>query len=689
MARWLVCAGFAIVVTLAILQFSFRHGRLILYITYDDIGYFRDGMHRLQTFYDYGMGGAISEYRTNPPHAPYSSLMAFIGFALFGFHDWAPYVMNVFLAFGYFLLADQLLRGVRMWQKVVCYVFIASLPFVGMAVHEFRPDHAVALFTAAGAFLLLTAPFVHGSRRRQIGAGVLFGVAMLTKPPVFPQTLAIGGASLVLATLSDWLITRRTPSFKAIARAWGFVLLPFILIPLPHYLHNYQAIWAYIQDILFGANRESYINKGDLIEHLLYYLTRLGGKVMLGKDVFLFAPLLVLSGIAVLALRRRADSVHAIALGAMLLMSWLIATLNKTKQPFFGLTFDTLLAFIVVYFLGRIMIAERQRGGWAAWGWARGGTVMLGASTIVALYLFQWPTRVGNYYTGWQQNRREIVEGIFNTIVSHCTFGGADVAPAPDPNVPDQDKIRTPTPNVLFCEIGDVNDQLMSYMALKRQVVIHFFVNDHARSIQEVEKQFDDADFVVAAESGTTLVADFLKFDNWQDQLLADLRARHDFRQIGKFTFRKFGKSLFLFQRDEFRGFTPGAGLGKIEGPFPQEHQIAVRWGYGPRSILKVHADQTGTYDLWWKARTYFPDERVTIKVDGKEAASRVVPVNRQEFTQETIPLSLSAGDHEIDLDYAHWLQDKTDTRPMAVLFKALQVFPESPGPTTKPGSSK
>ncbi|MDB5171379.1 MAG: hypothetical protein JWN51_152 [Phycisphaerales bacterium] len=552
-------------VTLVILQFSLRHGRLMLFPYYDDVGYLADGLFRLQTLYDFGLNGLVSTYRTLPPHSPYSSFMAFVGFALFGYHDWAPYVTNSLLTLGYFLLADRLLRGAALWQKAVCFAFIAGIPFVGMAVHEFRPDHAAALFTSVGVLTLLWGPFVYGSRRRQIVAGVWFGLAMLTKPPVFPQTLAIGVAALVLATLSDWLAGGSPPHARSAARAWTAVLVPFALIPLPHYVLDGKRILRYIYEILFGSFKESYQNQGGTGRQISYYLTGEGGRIMLGRHWLLLLIMLFVCGLGVLAMRRRGDIVRAAALLLMVLLAWLIPTAIRTKQEFFGLTFDTLLAFLVIYLLGRLLVAGRLRGGWART--ASQGLILAAAAS--GLWLFQWPTRGGNFSTGWQENRRQIVDGIFHSIVAHSTFGGAVAAPAPDASIPDSEKSHAPTPTVVLCGIGDMNDDLLKYLALKEQISLRAWFNEYAATPEQVIHDFDGADFIIAAESGTTLVADFLPCSLWQDQLLAATRARLDFKEIGKFTFRKTGRSLYLFVRIDpagFTGFEPGAGLGPSKG---------------------------------------------------------------------------------------------------------------------------
>jgi hypothetical protein len=650
-----------------------RHGRLIIFPTFDDIGYFNDGLHRLQTLYDWGMGGFCSEYLTNPPHSPYSSLMAFLGFALFGYRDWAPYAMNSLLALGYFLLADRLLRGAALWQKALCFAFIAGIPFVPMAVHEFRPDHAVALFTAAGVLLLLCGPFVHGKPSRRMAAGVLFGIAMLTKPPVFPQTLALGGAALVLATLCDWLAAGRIPPAGKVARAWASVLVPFVLIPLPHYLYNGRAIASYIYDILFGTYKSTYQMKGHRGDHLRYFLTGHGAEIMLGQHFWVLLAMLAVCGVGVAMLRRRGDTVRGAAMLLMVVAAWFIPTINRTKQEFFGLTFDTLLAFLVVFLLGRLLAAQRWRGGWAKW-----ASAFLLLATVQGAYFFHWPTRYGNVYTGWQANRREIVDGVFWSIVSHSTFGGADVAPAPDTSIPDEDKNHSPTPRVFLCTVGDVNDQILGYMAIKNQVSMSLWYDAAAKNPAGMSHDFDQADFIFASESGTGLVADFLPSSPWLDSLLAMVQARHDFKQIGKWTFRKTGRSMYLFVHIPFGGFKPGDGMGALEGPFPQYPELGVvRWGYGPASKITVAAAADGAYDMYWRARSDFQGEVVTVKVDGQEVTRQAVPGSFTVFSDGHVPLTLKAGEHEVEFDYTKWRTDAA--RPMAVLFQSLQIHRRDP----------
>lgn len=687
--RWGVCGGFAVVLTLAILQYSFNQGRLILFPTFDDCGYMADGLMRLQTWYDWGLGGVASTYRSVPPHSPYSTVMATIGFALFGYHDWAPYVMNSLLALGYFLLAERLLRGAALWQKVVCLIFVASVPFVGMAVHEFRPDYATALFTTAGVCAMFWGPFTTANRRRHVLAGVLFGCAMLAKPPLCLQTLILGVAALCLATAGDWIVARGRLQRRSIAKAWMTVLLPFLLIPLPHYLYDHHHIFSYIYEAEFGSIKESYEKKGTIGYQFQYYLSGVGGRIMLGRHFWLLLALLASCGAAVGFIRRRADVVRSAGVVMIVLLAYAIVVANHLKTESFGLTFDTLLAFAVVFLIGRLLVVERARRWRIPW-----VSIVVVLAALQGMYFFQWPTRVGNYYARWIQNRRDIVDGIFNSVVAHSTFAGWDGAPPPDPSIPVSEKVAAHNPKVVFCGVGDVNDQVLTYMALKKRIPLTFYFNQWAPTPEAIIADFDSADFLVACESKSGIVADFLPFSPWQDQLLAAARGRPEFKTIGKFTFERTGRSLYLFERVAlsriesttqpalpslndpavFAGFTAIEGLGEVEGPFPDDKLGLVRWGLGPVTKLSVTAPAPGDYTVHWIARSDFQGQLVTIRVDGVAIVQADIPGSLQDFSQCTIPLILDRGKHQIELCYSKWHTPESRPRPMAVLFQMLQV---------------
>ena len=670
-----LCALLAAAMTLAVIQYSFRHGRLVIFPTYDDVGYFADGAERLQALYDDGVNGLARKYMENPPHSPWQAAMAVMAFALFGLHDWAPYAMNAVVALGFFLLGNRLLGKATVWQRVAALVLLASIPFMPMAVHEFRPDHAAALFTAIGVLLPLAAPFVYGPRRRQVAIGFWLGMALLAKTTVFPQTVALGATAMILAVGVEWIGAGHRPRAMAVARAWLAVLLPILLIATPHYFYNRAHILHYIHEILFGKFKDSYQYGGSFAEQARYYLYGPGGLVMLGRHCTLLFGIVIGGAACALAWGSRRLRTRLFAWIALLFLAWLIPTLNKTKQPFFGLTFDALLAGVALLLVGNCLRIERL---------ARHRLLHFASAALLIIMLmgvwrFQWPTREGDAMAGWEAQRRQIVDSLFDTIVAHCTFHQLDTRPLPDPRVAEADKNGSAHPLVLLCGTGSVNADLLRYMSIQRQVPLLPFFNEEGTTADDFIDYFDDADFIVCCDSGTLLMADFLPVSKLQDALLAQARRRPELSQIGQWSFMKAGgKSLYLFMRrptSDFAGadnYTPLSGLGPVEGPFPEAHLRAVRWGMGPSTKLKFHADVPGMKELTWSARTDFQQQVVTVLLDGKQVAAQPIPGSFTDSYRASISFAVTSGDHELTLNYARWHED--GPRPMAVLFRALRL---------------
>src|SRR5262249_35690395 len=138
-SRVIAIAALAIAFTLAILHWSARHGRLAQDITADDSAYFVDGLRRVEALYHGGPTALYRNFLRSPPHSPYSSLMAFSGFLIFGVHDWVPYLMNAILIFGLLIFVDYLARDLHRAARIALLLIALSVPLALSAVHEFRP----------------------------------------------------------------------------------------------------------------------------------------------------------------------------------------------------------------------------------------------------------------------------------------------------------------------------------------------------------------------------------------------------------------------------------------------------------------------------------------------------------------------------------------------------------------------
>ena len=189
--------------TALVVQWSLREGRLAMDPVEDDVLYLIEGVQRLRTLDTAGFGALGHSLLQIPPHSPWSTALAVTGYALMGIHDWAPYVLNGSIVFLFLLFVSTLVSQPTAMTRVAIVSFVLMLPLTLHAVHDFRPDVAVGLFTAAFSLLLVRmACYDHqdGTEfRDHLFVGVVAGFAFLIKPSFFPHTAVMLLAAMILA----------------------------------------------------------------------------------------------------------------------------------------------------------------------------------------------------------------------------------------------------------------------------------------------------------------------------------------------------------------------------------------------------------------------------------------------------------------------------------------------------------
>lgn len=632
--------------TAIIVNYSLRHGRLILFPTYDDVGYLEDAATHIQTLYYFGPWAMLVALANNPPHSPFATALAITGFLIAGVRDWAPYAANVVIVIATLLFTNKLCRHLRLPQRLAIFALILSTPMLGMAVHEFRPDFMVSLLISIGAILLIGRPFVHSRPSHWLAGGCAFAAAMLAKPSAFPATILYFGASLILATLADRFGGKRF-SFLQLLRAWTWTLGPFVLLPAPYYILAGRRTWNYFVGVLFGEYRDVWELKASLSTHIRYYLDGAGGAAMLGSHLYIFAVLIAIGLLVQFARRHKPHLVRAAALALLLLSAYLLVTFNQTKQMFFGLTFHILLMYLAVLNLRDLLIYLHthapRRGGWVA------GLLLIGV-VIWGAFGFNWPGRYGDFSSDWMLNRREIVYGVFDSI---------------------HDRVGDQPAKILLTTTGDINPDLMLYESQKRLARMAFFrVSDSNTNLADRVTELDRADYAVASEPGSTLVADFLPGNRLEGPILEVLQHRHDYKQVARFEFRKKGKSFFVFQRvGPFSGYEILGGLGAPEGPYPQWNLPDVRWGLKePATVLRLTSLSGGAGTLHISGRTPIAGQTIVLRLNADEVA-RFHFTNVDEFEDFSLPITIGPGRHTITLAYT-----KAEEGPVkrAVLFREI-----------------
>ncbi len=192
------------------------------------------------------------------------------------------------------------------------------------------------------------------------------------------------------------------------------------------------------------------------------------------------------------------------------------------------------------------------------------------------------------------------------------------------------------------------------------------------RNPANYQGQFDLSDFVIAAEPDSPDAAPIYPSTEIQAQTLAMLRARGDYKLVATCPGLA-NKMYFVYQKaPPFQGWGLMEGLGPVEGPYPQWQLPVVRWGVGRSTLLTTHAATTGTQRLCISCDSQLPDQRMTIKLDGRTIVTESFP-RPNVFLDFEYPLQLTEGDHRIDLEYAR--SSETDAG-RAVLFQRLSLIP-------------
>ena len=86
----------ALAFTLVMLQWSFDRFRLTSAPFLDDVNWIDEGLDMLASAREGGISGFVHHINATKTLAPYS-IVAAVGFTLFGIHDWVPYLMNGWL----------------------------------------------------------------------------------------------------------------------------------------------------------------------------------------------------------------------------------------------------------------------------------------------------------------------------------------------------------------------------------------------------------------------------------------------------------------------------------------------------------------------------------------------------------------------------------------------------------------
>ncbi len=648
---WFIAAG-AMFAVASIMQ-SLRQGQLAAPATYDDITYFVDAGRRLLGFYDAGFPSLFGGYLVDPPHAPMSTATSFIGFLLFGFHDWSQALVNTVWVVALLLVVRRWFAGLPAWVTASVVVAVLAWPVLGFLVIEGRPDIVNGFLLAFGCIGLVERPWVTAGRGRLWAIALLFAAALLTKPSVFPITIALYGFSLMVATGLDYLEAGRTlPIRRMLARSAAAAGIT-VLVVLPHYMLRIGREIDYIIRTTFTTEKDLWAVKLPPYEQATFYLWGEGGHQTMAVWVFVTAALVALAIAGLVARRDRAALRRVAGMALVFAASFAFVSIPSHKSAFLGVQ---VTAFCLVFFLlaGRALFSAALSSG----GRVGQATAILLAAVLVstALASFQWHwfhrTDRPNVATAEELARRHaLIDAVHDAVRQ-----GSD----------------TPS-NVYFPAVAYyLNSDILNFAFVRR--------GDAADDAFDGHRIGDVATHLAKIKSATHVVLlapDDPDVLNWLPSagalkaVRAAVEADPDFVKVASLPPPLSGGPIEIYARKTaLASLTPGAGFQSLEGPYPQWNLPKLRWVTGMTATLAILDPAPGPAVLRLELQSPVADQVVTATI-GRRTQGTCAIATPYVTTTCAIAVEIEPGDRMIDLGFA-----KTD--PSNDQKRALMVFNQS-----------
>ena len=495
--------------TVCVMQWSFRLGRLSMDPVYDDVEYLLDARQRLDRFDQKGIVGLAWSLWRDPPHSPWSTLAAFSGFVVFGVHPWAPYAINVVLVIAFILAADYFFGVKSFWAGVTMSLAMLALPMTLRAVHDFRPDFAVALATAFACLttirLGLPGPHRQGVWQRYLGAGMLFGSAYLIKPSFVYHTTAMLLVSLLLSEVVRLLFTSERGGvwfrlYAGLPSRTGSFLAGCFVISGMYYLRAWKGVVTYVAtNTGSGSDANLWRTTGGVWGTFKEYVFSGSMAQMLGPFLWLLLAVTA-AGLVFNLMRKEWKNVAVLSAGLLCSAASLgVMCIAEHRNEFFGLTWQMLLAFSAISALGTLSPSSLLRSGVVFFALATG---------LIKAFGPHGPTF-------WQPQTDALVSRSLNkALIKRFEQLG--------PVIPDSLSRNLPIIYVAFA--GAVESETQRWLAEDEKYRAQFFNLHRSGNLEEHRQMIAAANIVEIASANAAWLYTFLPSAALQKDLLAMMR---------------------------------------------------------------------------------------------------------------------------------------------------------------------
>jgi hypothetical protein len=648
------------------LQWSFQNGRLTRDPSFDDVVYFVDGLERLRVFYDHGFEGLVRDLWKDPPHSPWSTGLAFLSFLLLGAHDWVPYLANGIVVVLFLRLSLLVADARDPVLKVLIICLACSFPWALRAVQDFRPDFAVALFTASGVLFAIPRQRSGSMQTREterwlLASGLCFAMAFVTKPSFVLHTLLLYFYSLAIVVAYNFRWRDKSPMRRRLARSLEplpKLLVPVLCVALPYYVLAWQDVAEYIWRHSRGDSAHLWQLPTGYLGTISYYFMGPPAQEMMKNHLIIVAGLTMLGFATAVAREEYYKCRYGLLVLGASALSLLTFGISRIGNPFFGLTSQVLESLLAIYFVGGIWKVPEK--------WLRWPLRVIGVIAILAGVVGMLPNPAADRppQTPVNAAERSINRDVVETVHAYAQRN---------------DLRGTEGLRVLVTFAGDVNDVAMKWITLKKGLRYQFSGNFFSESLDSYIKASESAAFLVAADRDATGVAPWIPSNKIADQILKWIRAQSDWsllQTIGAYD----GLSYFVFVNPKnVRAFRNSVSLGPethgflaIEGPYPDGLGV-VRWGIAPESTTVFNSNSEEKLVLVLSARS-IPGQTLTILLNESEQLQHTFKTG--DFEDITVPLVLTKGENRLTLRYAIHVPVTADKIKRTVLFREISLQP-------------
>jgi hypothetical protein len=523
-ARWttvfVIVAG---LYTANVIQWSIRFGRLAMDPVFDDVGYLIDGLQRLNILDRSGFHEFCQTFVNSPPHSPWSTSLAIVAFALMGVHDWAPYALNSLLVFLFLCVAWDLVGQGRVLTRVAITstILLLQLPF--QAVHEFRPDFAVALFTASFSLLMLKMGCYEfeAEIRNHFLVGLLAGLAYLTKPSFLPHTaIMLISATLIAEICRGWRSPTPVEPWR-IGRRLAAVLAGAVLVAGCYFILTWRTELDYfLSNTGGGKDAAIWKVKGGLGASLAGRLQGYSMDLTLGHFKKLLTGWLFF-GLGFSLFQRNYRATLFLLSGALLaLISLLLISAGQMIDPHFSYTWTILVVLTTLFAVSEIAKS-------------RAGTLLVVVFCLMSIFTFYKASPTGNIWLVINDTARgkSMNESIVERVAAASVNGFYSARPA----------------IVYSTFMGKVNAASQNWLALSHNQNIDFRDLHRSSDVLEQMAAIQSADFVEIASADALWLDRWLPSASLQSILLQKVRGLAGFEELAPIVGRE--GTVFLFKR--------------------------------------------------------------------------------------------------------------------------------------------